>query len=177
MVVDNYVKLIEYSTTTIFPSEDTLYDDSQGTVGSTAEAVASMKAEYPSKTHDSSKEKKVFPVTDDGHKVGSQSMNSKAEAASHDSFGDKNTNDGENQFNRDVASLLPNDNGNSQSVDSHTGTVSSQCDNGSIGNNPDDTGNVTEKESGCQVKGALLWLLHSAGACMSLSFWFLAKSW
>ena len=116
-------------------------------------------------------------MTDDGHKVESESMNSKAEAASNDSFGDKNTNDGENQFNRDVASLLPNDSGSSQSMDSHTGTVSRQCDNGSIGNNTDDKDNVTEEESGCQVKGALLWLLHCAGACMSLSFWFLAKCW
>ena len=115
-----------------------------------------MKPAHPSKTDDSSEEKKVFPVTDDGHKVGSQSMNSKAEAASNDSVRDKNTNDGENQFNRDVASLLPNDNGNSQSMDSHTGSVSSQCDNGSIGNNTDDTDDVTEEESGSKVIGVLL---------------------
>ncbi|XP_067056125.1 E3 ubiquitin-protein ligase rnf213-alpha-like isoform X2 [Acropora muricata] len=130
--------------------DDTLDDDAQGTVGSTHEAVAYTKAAYPFKTDDSSKEKKVFPVTDDGHKIGSESMNSKAETASNDSFGDKNTNDGENQFNRDVASLLPNDSGSSQSMDSHAGTVSSQCDNGSIGNNTDDKDNVTEKETGCQ---------------------------
>lgn len=136
-----------------------------------------MKPAHPSKTDDFSEEKKVFPVTDDGHKVGSQSMNSKAEAASNDSVRDKNTNDGENKFNRDVASLLPIDNGSSQSMDSHTGTVSSQCDNGSIGNNTDDKDNVTEEESGCQVKGALLWLLHCAAACMSLSFCLLAKCW
>ena len=104
-------------------------------------------------------------------------MNSKAEAACNDSDGDKNTNDADNQYNRDVASLLPNDSGSSQSKDSHTGTVSSQRDNGSICNNTDDTDDVTVDGSNCQVKGVLLWLLHCAGACMSLSFWFSPKCW
>ena len=163
----------------IFPSEDTLDDDGQDAVGSTAEVVACTKAAYPSKIDDSSKKIIFFPATDDGHKVGSQSTNSKAEGASNDSSdGDKiNTNDDDSQYNRDGASLLPNDNGSSQSKDSHTGTASSQCDNGSICNNADDTDDVTEDESNCQVKGLFLWLLHCAGACMSLSFWFSAKCW